>query len=100
MQKRIQPSACLDHGLHVLKPRSFTTNCAPKMRERHKLFSELPLMSKDFQHPTIKTKLEQHFGGFFHHIKVIRTSRRLDSFLHKVADKHMPQSHFTGKYFL
>jgi hypothetical protein len=50
-------------------------------------------VSKEFQ-----TKIEQHFGGFFHQIKVrqpigrqdsmqtvIRTSRRLDSFLHEAA---------------
>jgi hypothetical protein len=47
-------------------------------------------MSIEFQHPAIQTKIEQHFGGFFHQIKVhqqigrqdsmqtmIRTSRRL-----------------------
>jgi hypothetical protein len=55
-------------------------------------------VSKEFQPPTIQTKIEQQFGGFFHQIKVrqptgrqdsmqtvIRTSRRLDSFLHEVA---------------
>jgi hypothetical protein len=71
---------------------------APKMWERHQLFFGLRLVSKDFQHPAIQTTIEQHFGGFFHQIKVrqpigrqdnmltvIRTSRRLDSFLHEVA---------------
>jgi hypothetical protein len=55
-------------------------------------------VSKEFQHPAIQTKTEQHFGRFFHQIKVrqpigrqdfmqtvIRTSRRLDSFLHEAA---------------
>jgi hypothetical protein len=55
-------------------------------------------MSKEFQHPAIQTKIEQHFGRYFHQIKVrqqigrqdsmqtvIRTSRRLDSFLHEAA---------------
>ncbi len=55
-------------------------------------------MSKEFQHPAIQTKIEQHFGGIFHQIKVcqpigrqdpmqtvIQTSRRLDSFLHEAA---------------
>jgi hypothetical protein len=68
------------------------------MRERHQLFFGLPLVSKEFQHPAIQTKIEQHFGGFFHQIKVrqpigrkdsmqivIRTSGRLDSFLHEAA---------------
>jgi len=82
----------------VLKLRSFPPNRAPKMRERHQLFFGLRLVSKEFQHPAIQTKIEQHFGGFFHQIKVcqpigrqdsmqtvIRTSRRLDSFLHEAA---------------
>jgi hypothetical protein len=73
-------------------------NHAPKMRERHQLFFGLQLVSKEFQHPAIQTKLWHHFGGFFHQIKVrqaigrqdsmqivIRTSRRLDSFLHEMA---------------
>jgi hypothetical protein len=53
---------------------------------------------KELQHPAIQTKIEQHFGGFFYQIKVsqpigrrdsmqtvIRTSRRLDSFLQEAA---------------
>jgi hypothetical protein len=82
----------------VLKPRSFLPNRDPKMRERHQLFFELQLLSKEFQHPAVQTKIEQPFSGLFHQIKmrqpigrqdfmqtVIRTSRRLDSFLHEVA---------------
>jgi len=57
----------LDHGLHVLKPRSFPLNRAPKMGERHQLLFGLRLVSKEFQHPTIHTKIEQNF---FHQIKV------------------------------
>jgi hypothetical protein len=82
----------------VLKPRSFSPNRAPKMRERHQLFFELRLASKEFHHSAIQIKIEVHFGGFFHQMKVrqpiarqdslqtvIRTSRRLESFLHKAA---------------
>jgi hypothetical protein len=58
----------LDHGLHVLKLQSFPLNRAPKMRERHQLFFGLGLVSKEFQHPAIQTKIEQHFGGFFNEI--------------------------------
>jgi hypothetical protein len=36
-------------------------------------------MSKEFQHPTIKTKIEQHFGGFFHQIKVRQPRERQGS---------------------
>jgi hypothetical protein len=69
------------------------------MRGRHQLFFGLRLVSKEFQHPAIQTKIEQHFGGFFYQIKVrqpierqdsmqtvIRTSRRLDSFLREAAE--------------
>jgi hypothetical protein len=37
------------------------------------LFFGLQLVSKifeEFQHPTIQTKIVQHFGGFFHRLKV------------------------------
>jgi hypothetical protein len=64
----------------------------PKMRERHQLFFGWRLVSKEFQQPAIQTKIEQHFGGFIHQMKVrlsigrqdsmrtvIRTTRRLDA---------------------
>jgi hypothetical protein len=89
-------NACLDH--FVLKQRSFPPNHALKMQERHQLFVGLRLVSKEFLHPAIQIKIEQHFGRFFHQIKVrqpigrqdsmqtvIRTNRRLDSFLHEAA---------------
>ncbi len=79
MQKCIQPPACLDHGLNVLKPQSFPPNRAPKMRERHQLFPGLRLVSEEFQHLAIQTKIEQHFGGFFHKIKVPQPTGRQDS---------------------
>ncbi len=68
------------------------------MQERHQLFFGLRLVRKELQHPAIQIKIEQHFGGFFHHIKVrqpqgrkdsiqtvIQTSRRMDSFLYEAA---------------
>jgi hypothetical protein len=82
----------------VLKPQYFLPNRAPKMRERYQLFFGLRLVSREFHHSAIQTKIELHFGGFFHQMKVrqpigrqdsmqtvIRTSRRLDSFLHEAA---------------
>jgi hypothetical protein len=63
----------------VLKPRSFPPNCAPKMREKLQLFFGLRLVSKEFQHPAIQTKKEQHFGRFFHQIKVSEPTERQDS---------------------
>jgi hypothetical protein len=41
--------------------------------------SGLQLVSKEFQHPAILTKIEQHFGGFFHQIKVRQPIGRQDS---------------------
>jgi hypothetical protein len=74
------------------------SNRAPKIQEGHQLFFGLRLESEELQHSAIKTKIEQHFGGFFHQIKVyqtigrkdsmltlIRISRRLDLFLHEAA---------------
>jgi hypothetical protein len=68
------------------------------MRERHQLFFGLRLASKEFHHSAIHTKIEVHFGGFFHQMKVrqpiarqdsmqtvIRISRRLESSLHEAA---------------
>jgi hypothetical protein len=45
-------------------------NRAPKMQERHNLFFGVRLVSKEFQPTAIQTKIEQHFGGIFHQIKV------------------------------
>jgi hypothetical protein len=71
------------------------------MQENQQLLYGLQLMSRifeEFQHPAIQTKMVQHFGGFFHQIKVrqtierkdfiqtmIQTSRKLDSFLYESA---------------
>ncbi len=64
------------------------------------MFFGLRLESEELQHSTSQTKIEQHFGGFFHQIKVcqpigrtdsmqtvIRISKRLDLFLHE-ADQN------------
>jgi hypothetical protein len=68
------------------------------MRESQQLVLGLRLVSKEFHHSAIPTKIEQNFGGFFHQIKVcqpigrkdskqtvIPTSMRLDSFLYEAA---------------
>jgi hypothetical protein len=44
--------------------------CSKNAGERHQLFFGLQLVSKEFQLPAIQTKIEQHFGGYFHQIKV------------------------------
>jgi hypothetical protein len=86
----------LDHGLYGHKPQSFPPNRAPKMMKKQQLCFGLWIVSRIFQHPRIQTKIEQPFGGFFQQIKVrqpigrkdsiqtmIRTSKRLDSFLNE-----------------
>jgi hypothetical protein len=68
------------------------------MRERHQLFYGLRLAGKKCHHSATRAKIEQHFGGFFHQIKVRQpigrqhsmqtvkgTSRRLGSILHEAA---------------
>jgi hypothetical protein len=65
-------------------------------RGRYQLFFGLRLVSKEFHHSAIQTKIELH--GYFHQMKVrqpigrqdsmqtvIGTSRRLESFLHEAA---------------
>jgi hypothetical protein len=49
----------------MLKPRSFSPNRAPKMRERYQLFFGLRLASKKCHHSAIQTEIELHFVGFF-----------------------------------
>jgi hypothetical protein len=44
-------------------------------------------VSKEFQHPAIQTKIEQHFGGFFHQIKVRQLKRRQDSMQNRDPNK-------------
>jgi hypothetical protein len=36
-------------------------------------------VSKEFLHPANQTKIEQHFGGFFHQMKVCQALGRQDS---------------------
>jgi hypothetical protein len=70
------------------------------MREKHQLFFGLRLACKKFHHSASQTKIELHFGGFFHQMKVRqpigrqdsvqtvnRTSRRLELFSHE-ADQN------------
>jgi hypothetical protein len=63
----------------VLKPQSFLPNRVPKMRKRYQLFFGLQLFNKEFHHSAIQTKIEHHFGGFFHQMKVRQPIGRQDS---------------------
>jgi hypothetical protein len=70
----------------MLKQRSFPPNRAPKMQHRYQMFFELQLVSKIVHHPAIQTKIEQHFGGFFHQIKVRQPVERQDSMQTVIRD--------------
>jgi hypothetical protein len=66
----------MDHGLQVLKARSFLPNCTPKMRERHQLFFGLRLVCKEFQHPAIQTKNREAFWQNFSSNKSAPANRK------------------------
>jgi hypothetical protein len=99
LHAKMNPTYCLFGSLfECSQTRCFPPSHAPKMHERHQLFFGLWLESKEFQHPAMQTKIEQHFSGFFYQIKVrqpierqdsmqtvIGTSRRLNSFLHEAS---------------
>ena len=57
-KKASNPPACSVHGLHALKPWSFSPNRTPKMRERHQLAFGLRLESEELHHSAIRTKKE------------------------------------------
>jgi hypothetical protein len=79
----------------------FSAKPCSKTKESQQLFLGLRLLSRIFeeiQHSAIQTIIVQHFGGFFHKIKLrqpigrkdsiqtmIRTSRRVDLFLYEAA---------------
>jgi hypothetical protein len=58
---------------------TFSAEPCSKNVGRHQLFFRLRLMSKEFQHIAIQTKIEQHFGIFFHQIKVLHPLGSQDS---------------------
>jgi hypothetical protein len=49
------------------------------MRESEQLVFGLRLVSKEFLHSAIQTRIEQHFAGFFHQIYVRQPIGRHDS---------------------
>ena len=60
-------------GVYVHKLQSFPPNRSPKhARTIHFMFGGrlVSRIFKEFQQPTIQTKIVQHFGRFFHQIKV------------------------------
>jgi hypothetical protein len=60
----------------------FSAKPVSKKPESQQLFFGLRLMSRifeEFLHPAIQTKIEQHFVGFFHQIKVRQPTGKKDS---------------------
>jgi hypothetical protein len=77
---KMNPTSCLS-GSRVACSQTaiFSAElCSKNAGETSIMLFGLWLVSKEFQHPAIQTKIEQHFGGFFHRMKVqtvIRSSR-------------------------
>jgi hypothetical protein len=56
------------------------------MRESQQLFFGLQFQSRifeEFQHIVIKNKIVQHYGGFFHYMKVSQPIGRKERILYK-----------------
>ncbi len=80
MQKWIQPPPCLCKSWFACaQTETFSAKPCSKNVGRHQLVFGLRLMSKEFQHPAIQTKIEQLFDIFFHQIKVLHSLGRQDS---------------------
>jgi hypothetical protein len=114
--KRVQSYDPLNTKMHLILLFLWTTVCMCTNRDLfcrtvllkcergQQLLFGLRLVSRMFeenQRPAIQTKIEQHFGGFFHLIKVrqpigrddskqtvIPTSRRLDSLLYEAGQNY------------
>jgi hypothetical protein len=77
LHARMNPTSCLFRSLFACaQTQSFLSNRAPKMWERHQLFCGLQLMSKEFQHLAIQTKIEHHFGRIFSSNKSAPANRK------------------------
>jgi hypothetical protein len=78
LHAKTNPNSCLfGSRLACAQTAIFSQNRALKNAGETSLF--LWLVSKEFQHPAIRTKIEQPFGGFFHQIKVRQPVRKQDS---------------------
>jgi hypothetical protein len=80
LHAKMNPTSCLFGSRFACAQTAiFSAEPCSKNAEGSHLFFELQLGSKEFQHPAIQTKIEQHFGGFFHQIKVRQPIGRQDS---------------------
>ncbi len=90
---KINPTSCL-FGSRFAYAQIFSPDLCFKNAGETSIVLRIAAREKRIPHPAIQTKIEQHFGRFFHQIKVwqpigrqdsvqtvIWTSRRLDSFL-------------------
>jgi hypothetical protein len=64
------------------------------MRESQQLVFGLRLVSKEFQHPAIQTRIVQHFGRFFHQINVRQPIGRKDSVQTMILTLHEAGQNF------
>jgi hypothetical protein len=90
IQKPSNPPNPSADWLYGNKPQSFPSNWASKMWESQQLFFGGWLASRifeKFQHPVIQAKRVQHFGRFFHQIKMRDASQLEDNFYTNRAPK-------------
>jgi hypothetical protein len=83
LQKSIQSPACSDHGLNGTNRDLFRQTVLQKCGRVNTCSLEygsfVSRLFEEYQHPAIQTKIVQHFGGFFHQIKVRQPIGRKDS---------------------
>ena len=70
MQNSTQSSCLLGLRFACAQAVIFFTKPYSIMRERQQLFFGLRFAGKRFHHSVTRTKIELHFGGFFHQMKV------------------------------
>jgi hypothetical protein len=58
------------------------------MLERYQLFFGLRLVSKEFHHSAIQTKIELHFGGFFLSNNSAPANRKTGFYANRHPNKH------------
>jgi hypothetical protein len=69
LHAKTNPTSCL-FGSQFACAQTAILSAKPCSKNAGETSFGLQLVSKEFQHLAIQTKIEQHFGGLFHKIKV------------------------------
>jgi hypothetical protein len=72
------PTSCL-FGTRFACAQTAIFSAEPCMYQKCGRVFRLQFVSKESRHPALQTKIEQHFGGFFHQIKVRQPIGRQNS---------------------